>query len=140
LHERLLPAGNAGFHRINRGGGGDEEGAPVLSSPVQVRRQLRHRHLTQKLTGGVVDPEAARRGYPDVAFGIALHAVRHPRLQAVLDARGEDTPGAKAAVGAYLEDADVGLLGVVDIEEALVRREAEPIGLRSEEHTSELQS
>src|SRR5690606_20763943 len=51
------------------------------------------------------------------------------RLQAVLDARGEDTPGAKAAVGAYLEDADVGLLGVVDIEEALVRREAEPIGL-----------
>ncbi len=39
---------------------------------------------------GCVDPEAARGGDPDIALGIAFHAVGQAGFHAVADAFGED--------------------------------------------------
>src|SRR5690606_3374975 len=63
---------------------------------------------------------------------VALHSVRHAGTRRILDAGGEEPALGQRAVGADVEDADVGLLGVVDIEQFLVGREAEAVWLAEE--------
>jgi len=53
--------------------------------------------------------------------------MRNAGAAARADAAGEDPPIAQPAPVLHVEDADVRLLGIVDIEQPLVRREAQPV-------------
>ena len=95
---------------------------------MQVGDHLRHRQLADQRAGRVVDPHAAGRGDPDIALGVALHAVGNAGLEFRLDAAGEQAPVAKGAVRIDVEHADQRPFGVVDIEQLFVGREAQAIG------------
>ena len=62
----------------------------------------------------------------NIALLIDLHAVGLAR--AVADGFGEEATVGERAVGLHIEDADVAKLGVVDVEQSLIEREAEAVG------------
>ena len=91
---------------------------------------LRHPDHAEVLAVRRENPEAARAGDVDVALLVALHAVDHAVLQhAVADVLGEHATVGERAVLGHVEHPDVAARGVVDVEDALVRREAEPVRL-----------
>src|SRR5689334_6005981 len=70
---------------------------------------------------------AARPAAIDVIVAVDLHTVG--RALAGASNRGKDSVVVDTPVAAHLEQPDVAALGVVDVEPALVAREAEPIRL-----------
>src|SRR4051812_9737507 len=136
-HVREAVAGDLAAQAVHRRRRGDEQPAPVRSAPVDVAHGLRHLHGAQVLALGAEDahPEGARlaprAGDPDVAALVELHAVDEVADGEVAgaDAVGHDPPGAERAVVADVEGADVRPLRVVDVEDALVGGEAQPVGL-----------
>src|SRR4029077_14199110 len=79
--------------------------------------------------GGRIDPDAAGCSHPDVAALIAFHAIGHARLQLGANAARQNPRIDERTAGFDIEGADQRLHGVIDIERALVGREAEPVWL-----------
>src|SRR5262249_3883190 len=107
--------------------GGDIERAPILVAPGQVRAMAGDEHAAKELAALVHDMDAARAGAVDVILLVDLHAIGDARLVAgelVNQAAGTD-----AAVVVDVESADDPEAGVVDVEERLVLREREPVGI-----------
>src|SRR5437016_4758922 len=77
------------------------------------------------------DPDAVRAGDPDVPLLVALHAVDEAALLqfAGPDLLGKDATVGDRAVGFDGEDADMRAWRVVDVQQRLVRRKAQPIRL-----------
>src|SRR5262245_61141470 len=105
------------------------ERAEIRPTPGQVSCELWDADLAEEPAGGGIDPDATRRGHPDVAALVAFHAVRHAGLQLGADAARKDAWIGERAAGINIENADQGLHGVVDVEHLLVGREAETVGL-----------
>ena len=77
---------------------------------------------------GADHPDALRAGDPDVAALVALHPVGDALLDhAGADALEEHAPVRERAVRVHVPDLDVRPRRVVDVEQRLVRREAEPV-------------
>ena len=128
-HERLDVRPDFGLDRVHRRRRAHEERAPLRTAPVQVRRHLGDAHGAELRTVGRVDADPPRCGHPDVAFGVALHAVGEARLARGLDSLREEPRVGERAAGGDVEDPDDRPGGVVHIELALVGREAEPVRL-----------
>ncbi len=96
---------------------------------MQIGDELRHPHLAEQRAAAAIDPHAARRGDPDIAAAVALHAVGHARLQFRANAGGEDAVRPERTVVADVEHPDQRPHRVVDIELPFVGREAEPVRL-----------
>ena len=96
---------------------------------MQVRGHLGDAHGAELRAARGVDTDAAGRGHPDVAFRVALHPVRKAGLARGLDPLGKEPPVRERAVGSHVVHPDEGPGGVVDVELALVGREAQPVGL-----------
>ena len=60
---------------------------------------------------------------------VAFHPVRHALLERRTNARGEHAPARQRTVGGDVEHADQRLHRIVDVEELLIRREAEAVRL-----------
>src|SRR6188472_411554 len=109
----------------------DEQPVPRGTAPVDVPHVLGNLDHAEVLALRAEDPDALRAGDPDVAALVELHAV--DELAALelagADAIREHLAAAQAAVGLDVEDADVGAVGVVDVEQRLVGREAQAVGL-----------
>src|SRR5207249_1295622 len=92
---------------------------------------LRNLDDSEMLTLRAEDPDALRPREPDAAALVALHPVDEiPFLQARgADVLGEHAPVCERAVALDVEDADVRPVGVVDVEEGLVGREAQAVRL-----------
>ena len=75
-----------------------------------------------------VDPDAAGGGDVDIAVLVGLHAVGQAGLQPVLDAAGEES-AILQPLRRHVEQADIGLLGVVHPHPALAGRKGEAVGL-----------
>ena len=110
-------------------GRGQIERAKVSAAPGEVGDEFGHADLAEQFAGGRVDPDAAGRGDPDIAALVALHAVGQAGLELGANAAGEDARIGERTIGFDIEGADQRLRGVVDIKQALVGREAEPVGL-----------
>src|SRR5262249_7577650 len=98
-------------------------------APGQVGDHLREAHFAEQIPRRRIDPDAAGRGHPDIAALVAFHAVGQSWLQLGADAAGEHTRIGKQPVGLDVEGTDQRLHGIVDIEHALVWREAQPVRL-----------
>src|SRR5579864_9591026 len=96
---------------------------------MQIGDQFGHADLAEKRAVLAVHPDAARRGDPDIASAVALHAVRHAWLELRADARSENAVGAERAVGIDVERPYQAAHRIVDIKDLLVGREAEPVRL-----------
>src|SRR2546428_11783632 len=83
------------------------------------------------LAGGGEAPEPVRTAHPDVAALVAFHPVDESALceVAVSDVRGEHAAVRDRPVRLDVEDADVRVRRIVDVEERLVGREAQPVRL-----------
>ena len=109
---------------------GAVEIVPEGSAPVKVGDVFGHLDDAEVLACRVEYPHAARAGDVDVAAFVALHAVDDAVPEfAVADVLGEDAAVAQRTVGSDIEDADVGVRGVVDVEKFLVGRKAQAVGL-----------
>src|SRR5690606_21161120 len=80
-----------------------------------------------RLAGRIVHPDPARRGAPDVARYVALHAIGHAALGARIAVK--DARPRHRAVGLDVVGADHALAAAVDVEDLLVGREAKPVGI-----------
>ena len=78
---------------------------------------------------GVEHPHAARARHPDVALLVALHAVGHAGHVVVGQAVDEHVATVEGAVGVHAVDPHQRVGGVVDVQQRLVGREAEAVGL-----------
>src|SRR6266511_4355192 len=108
----------------------DVELGPVVAPPVEVPGVLGHLDHAEVLRLGTDHPDPARPRHVDVAALVALHPVRDPLLDhAPADVLEEHPPVCDRAVGLRVEDPDVRPRRVVDVQERLVRREAEPVRL-----------
>ena len=101
---------------------------PVLAAPRHVPGVLGDEDRAEVLARGRDDPDPARPGHPDVPALVALHPVR----DALLDDAGTDAFEEHAAVrdrpvGRGVVDLDVRPWRVVDVEERLVRVEADAV-------------
>src|SRR5690242_3275941 len=109
---------------------GDVHRLPVVVAPREISRVMARRSdARQHLARGIVHEDAPGAGTPDVAFDVALHAVRHAALgSAVLV---EQAPLAQMAGCARLHvvDPDQPLAAAIDVEQLLVRREAQAVGI-----------
>src|SRR5215210_484787 len=118
-------------HAVDRRRGRDVQRLPVVVAPVHVADGLGDLDRPEVLPLGREDHDASGAGDVDIAVLVELHAVDEVAL---LEARGADVlgehaPVRKLMVVADVEDADVRPVGVVDVEQRLVRREAEPVRL-----------
>ena len=103
-------------------------GAPVVAAPRQVAGVLRDVDHAEVLGFGRDDPDAARSRHPDVAALVALHPVRDPLLDhAGADSLEEHAAVRERAVGVHVVHLDVRPRRVVDVDERLVRREADAV-------------
>src|SRR5580765_7453202 len=129
-HVRLAPRADLGLDRVQRGRARDEQGLPARAAPREVAGVLRDLDHAEMLALGADHPDAAGARDPDVAFLVALHPVRDALLdQAGADAFEEHAPVREAPVGLDVVDLDPRLRRVVDVEQRLVGREAEPVRL-----------
>ena len=110
-------------------GRADEQRAEILAAPMKVGGHLGEPDLAEQRAPRGIDPQAAWRGDPDVALGIALHAVRNARLELGADPACEHPAAPQPAAAIELEHPDQRLRGVVDVQQTLIRREAEPVRL-----------
>ncbi len=108
---------------------GQIERAKIRPAPGEVGDEFGRADLAEQFTGGRIDPDAAGRRDPDIAAMVALHAVGQTGFELGTDAAGEDARIGERTIGFDIEDADQRLHGVVDVEQALVGREAEAVGL-----------
>src|SRR4051812_9886881 len=124
-------AGDLAGDAVDRGGRGDEQLVPVRPAPIDVADVLGDLDRADVPAAGIEDADAARPGDPDVAALVELHAVDEV---ADLEAARADPVGQHArvrerAVGGDVEHADVRARRVVDVQQRLVGREAEAVGL-----------
>ncbi len=110
-------------------GGGQIQRAKIGPAPGEVGDEFGNADLAEQLAGRRIDPNAAGRGDPDIAVMVALHAIGQAGLELGTDAAGEDARIGERTIDLDVEDADQRLRGVVDIQQAFVGREAEPVGL-----------
>src|SRR3954451_6898328 len=125
-HVGKAVAADLALHAVERRRRRDEQPVPVRAAPVQVADGLRDLDGADLPALGVEDAHAAGARHPDVAALVELHPVDQV---ADVDVAGADVTGHHAAVGQRavpgdVEDADVPVLGVVDVEQLLVGREA----------------
>ena len=100
-----------------------------VAAPGEVADDLGHLDHAEVLAGRVDDPDAAGPGHPDVAALVALHTVGRAVVDlAVADVAEEQPAVRQRAVGADVVHPDPRVRRVVDVEQRLVRREAEPVG------------
>src|SRR4051794_7643480 len=121
---------------VQRGRRGDEQPVPVRPAPVEVADRLGHLDGAELLALRVEHAHAARARDPDVAALVELHPVHEV---AGVEVAGADAGGQHAAIGqravrGHVEDADVAVLGVVDVQQRLVGREAQAVGLAEVVH------
>src|ERR1044071_3574846 len=108
----------------------DEHRVPVGAAPGQVADVLRDPDRSEMLAVRADHPDAARAYDPDVALHVALHPVRDSLLDdPAADPLEEHASVRERAVGADVVDLDEGARRVVDVEQRLVRREAEAVRL-----------
>src|SRR5207248_8997052 len=102
---------------------------PVVAAEGEIGgRRCPVHDAAELLARFVHDPDAAGAAAIDVSLDIDLHAVRHARFGAAqID---EDPVGVlgEHAVREQIEGPDVTAARVVDVEDAFVRREGQPVG------------
>src|SRR2546426_5265885 len=127
-HERLTPAGHLCLEAVEAGRGADEHPFPVRATPVDVADVLGDSDDAEVLTIRTEHPDALRARYPDVAALVALHAVDEVALLegSRADALREHPAVRDRTVGLDVEHSDMGARRVVDVEQRLVGRKAEP--------------
>src|SRR5262249_49729918 len=114
--------------RVERCRAGQEERVPVLPAPGQVADVLGHLDRAEVLGFGADHPDPLPAPGPAVAALVALHPVGYTLLDhAGADAVEEHAAVRERAVCADVEDLDVSPRRVVDVEERLVKREAEAV-------------
>src|SRR5262249_31117084 len=130
-HALLLPdrhAGNVEAGAENPEIGRHVERAPIIVAPRAVGGGApRGQQPAQQPGGPGAGMHAARPGAVDVALPVALHAVGHPGLAA--GELVEQAAVADAAIRRDVKGADVRHPGIVDVEDFLVRAEAQPVGV-----------
>src|SRR5262245_8509655 len=127
-HVRLDPRADDGLDRIQGRRARDVEGVPILAAPREVPGDLGDEDRPEMLAAGGDDPDATRTGHPDVPALVALHPVGDAFLeQTRAHTLEEHTPVRDAPVRAHIPDLDVRTRCVVDVEERLIGREAEPV-------------
>ncbi|MGY2934830.1 putative ferredoxin-like protein [Bradyrhizobium sp. GM6.1] len=125
LVARSDPGGN-GIDRVRRS---QIQRAEIRPAPGKVGDEFGQAELAEQLAPRRIDPDPAGCRNPDVAVLVALHAVGQAGLELGADTAREHTRTRQRAVAVDVEYTDECLYGVVDIEQFLVGREAQPIRL-----------
>src|SRR5262245_55691116 len=107
--------------------GGNVERAPVVIAPGQIGGMAGNAQPSDQLSVRVDDVDAAGTSAIHVALPVALHAVGDAGLAAGQGVK--DAAIAHAAIGIDVEGADEPEPRVVDVEDRLVRAEAQTVGI-----------
>ena len=122
-------AGDFDIDRAEMVAAGEIERLPIVAAKGNVGGGGSSVHDAAELFAlGIHDPDAAGAPTIDVAFGIHLHAVGDPGLGAAqIGEHAVALPGERA-VGVQVERSDQSAARIIDVEDALVRREGETVG------------
>src|SRR5215472_1216876 len=98
--------------RIDRVRRSKIERAEVRASPGEIGDELGDTNLAEQLAARRIDPNAGRRGDPDIAVLIAFHAVGHAGLELGTDGACEYARIRQPAIGVDVEYPNQRLHGV----------------------------
>src|ERR1700738_1930324 len=108
---------------------GEEQRLPIVAAEPEVRgRGLSVDDAAELLARGIEDVEAARTATKDIAGDVDLHAVGHARIGAAQVSEYPVSLFRQRAVRGHIKDPDMATPGIVDIENAFIGREREPVG------------
>src|SRR4030095_16467767 len=100
---------------------------PIRFAPVKVSRMAWDLDSSEEISLRVDDVDAGRASAVDVSLDIYFHAVGIPRFVAFSFV--EKPSIAQGAIGFHVEHANMAAGSVIDIQERLIRREAQAIGI-----------
>src|SRR5215831_11319004 len=128
LRNRHRNAGDPEVDRAQRSAAGEEQGLPVVATEADVCGcRLAMDDPSELLALGVEDVDAARTAAIDIAQRVYFHAVGHARFRPAKV--GEHPIGLfrERAVRREVEGADVATARIVDVEDAFIEREGDPV-------------
>ena len=98
-----------------------------MVAPIEIRRWRRNVNHSEMVRRAIEEVNAAGTAAVEVAFAVDFHSLGCPFPSPITS--GENSSTGQRSVAANVENPDVLTFGVVNIEQSLVGRETQAIGL-----------